>query len=102
MPSFSNRSSVNRCFPCQRSTIGLNAEYSLSRITRFGLSNLVLSCGRTSQKIIRKGLAFLGNESVSVVTVGTAPAQTGDPTHAHLHHWQRRNYPLPRATGGSE
>src|SRR5271169_1249552 len=48
MPSFSNLSSVNRCFPRQRSTIGLNAEYSLSRITRFGLSNLVLSCGRTT------------------------------------------------------
>jgi hypothetical protein len=28
------------------------------------------------------------DESVSVVTVGTGPAQTGDPTHAHLHHWQ--------------
>ena len=30
---------------------------------------------------------MLRDESVSVVTVGAAPAQTGDPTHAHLHHW---------------
>jgi hypothetical protein len=30
-------------------------------------------------KIIRKGLALLRDESVSVVTVGTAPAPTGDP-----------------------
>jgi hypothetical protein len=28
------------------------------------------------------------DESVSVVTVGTVPAPTGDPTHARLHHWQ--------------
>jgi hypothetical protein len=31
-------------------------------------------------KIIRKGLALLRDESVSVVTVGTAPAPTGDPS----------------------
>ena len=30
-------------------------------------------------KIIRKGLALLGYESVSGVTVGTVPTQTGDP-----------------------
>src|ERR1700730_3926980 len=30
-------------------------------------------------KIIRKGLALLRDESVSVVTVGTAPTPTGDP-----------------------
>jgi hypothetical protein len=39
-------------------------------------------------KIIPNGVALVSEESVSVVTVGTAPAQTGDPTHAHLHHWQ--------------
>jgi hypothetical protein len=31
-------------------------------------------------KIIRKRVALRRNESVSVVTVGTGPAQTGDPT----------------------
>ena len=39
-------------------------------------------------KIIRKGVALLRDGSVSVVPVGTAPAPTGDPTHAHLHHRQ--------------
>jgi hypothetical protein len=39
-------------------------------------------------KIIPNGVALVSEESVSVVTVGTAPAKTGDPTHAHLHHWQ--------------
>src|ERR1700675_4953525 len=50
-----------------------------------------IPCSAVAQqrhKIIRKGLALLRDESVSVVTVGAAPAQTGDPTHAHLHHWQ--------------
>src|SRR5690242_2048255 len=35
-------------FPRQRSIIRLIAEYSLSRIARFRLSNLMLSCGRTT------------------------------------------------------
>ena len=35
-----------------------------------------------------KGLALLRDKSVSGVTVGTAPAPTGDPPHAHLHHRQ--------------
>ena len=30
----------------------------------------------------------VGDESVSVVIVGTEPTPTGDPTHARLHHWQ--------------
>jgi Protein of unknown function (DUF3489) len=38
------------------------------------------------QKIIRKRVALRRSESVSVVTVGTVPAPTGDPTHARLHH----------------
>jgi hypothetical protein len=39
-------------------------------------------------KIIRKGVALRRDESVSVVTVGTGPTPTGDPTHARLHHRQ--------------
>jgi hypothetical protein len=39
-------------------------------------------------KIIRKTVALRRDECVSVVTVGTVPAQKGDPTDAHLHHWQ--------------
>jgi hypothetical protein len=31
-------------------------------------------------------VAFLGDESVSVVTVGTGPAQTGDPTNPNFAH----------------
>ena len=40
------------------------------------------------QKIIRKTVALRRDESVSVVTVGIEPTQTGDPTHARLYHWQ--------------
>src|ERR1700674_3746004 len=39
-------------------------------------------------KIIRKRVALVSEESVSAVTVGTAPTPTGDSTHAHLHYWQ--------------
>ena len=54
------------------------------------LSRAIPCSDRAQQrhKIIRKTVALLGDESVSVVTVGTAPTQTGDPTHACLHHWQ--------------
>jgi hypothetical protein len=38
--------------------------------------------------IIPNRVALVSEESVSVVTVGTAPTPTGDPTNAHLHHWQ--------------
>ena len=42
-----------------------------------------------SHKIIQNRLALLGEESVSVVTDGTrCQVKLGDPTHAHLHHWQ--------------
>jgi hypothetical protein len=50
-----------------------------------------IPCSAAAQqrhKIIRKGVALLRDESVSVVPVGTTPAPTGDPTHAHLHHRQ--------------
>jgi hypothetical protein len=67
------------------------------RIASHPLHSLQITLGRPipcsdvaqqRQKIIRKRVALHRDESVSVVTVGTAPAQTGDPTHAHLHHWQ--------------
>jgi hypothetical protein len=54
------------------------------RIARSGSSNSMLGSPPT---IIPNRVALLGDESVSVVTVGTAPTPTGDPTHA-LHHWQ--------------
>jgi len=40
----------------------------------------MLGLAQQRHKIIRKGVALLRDESVSVVTVGTAPTQTGDPT----------------------
>src|SRR5580692_11511762 len=45
------------------------------------LSRAIPYSDRSQQrhKIIRKGVALLGDESVSVVTVGTGPAPTGDP-----------------------
>src|SRR5690349_11578103 len=36
-------------------------------------------------KIIRKRVALRRDESASVVTVGTVPAPTGDPTHARVY-----------------
>jgi hypothetical protein len=39
-----------------------------------------LNGAQQRHKIIRKRVALHRDESVSVVTVGTAPAQTGDPT----------------------
>src|SRR6266403_1627351 len=40
-------------------------------------------CAKQRHDIIPNRLALTAEESVSVVTVGTGPAQTGDPTHAH-------------------
>ena len=40
----------------------------------------MLDCGPTTHKIIRKRVALLSDESVSVVSVGTGPAPTGDPS----------------------
>jgi hypothetical protein len=70
-----------RRFPCRRSSIGLIAEYSLARVARFRLRNLMLSYGRATPQIMPNRVAFLADESVSVVTVGTVPTQTGDSTH---------------------
>ena len=55
-----------------------------------GFARAIPCSGAAQQrhKIIRKGVALLRDESVSVVPVGTTPAPTGDPTHAHLHHRQ--------------
>jgi hypothetical protein len=58
------------------------------RIARSGSSNFMLGSRPTSHKIIRKRLALLRAESVSVVIVGIAPTQTRSPTHAYLHFWQ--------------
>jgi hypothetical protein len=77
-----------RRFPRLQNSIGLIAEYSLSRIARFRLAILCSAVAEQRHMIIRKRVALRHDENVSVVTVGTAPAQTGDPTHAHLHHWQ--------------
>jgi hypothetical protein len=41
------------------------------------------------QKIIHNRLALVGEESVSGVTRGNGRgSKPGEPTHAHLHHWQ--------------
>jgi hypothetical protein len=64
-----------------------------------------IPCSAVAQqrhKIIRNRVALVCEESVCVVTGGTTPAQSGVPTHAHLHHWQRRNHPMPRAAVRSE
>jgi hypothetical protein len=87
MPSFDNLASLNDVSP---SAEHQQADCRLCTISDRGFGSAILRSDVTEQrhKIIRKRVAFLGDESVSVVTVGTGPAQTGDPTHAHLHHWQ--------------
>jgi hypothetical protein len=45
-------------------------------------------CANLRHDIIPNRLALTAEESVSGVTGGTALGQSGDPTHAHLHHWQ--------------
>ena len=54
----------------------------------FGSAILCSAVAEQRHKIIRKGVAFLGDESVSVVIVGTGLTPTGDPTYARLHHRQ--------------
>ena len=41
-----------------------------------------------NRKIIQNRLALVGEESVSVGHRRPPPGQTGEPTDAHLHHWQ--------------
>jgi hypothetical protein len=65
------------------------AEYP--RSCRSHVPRRAIPCSELAQQrhnIIRKRVALVAEESVSVVTGGTAPAQPGDPTNAHLHHWQ--------------
>src|SRR5947199_10694644 len=54
-------------------------------------------CAQQRHKIIRNGVALVGEESVSGVTGGNGPRDSsGEPTHAHLHHRQRWNHAVPR------
>ena len=53
------------------------------QIVRSEPRNSMRGCGPTTPQDYPER-----DESVSVVTVGTGPTPTGDPTHAHLHHWQ--------------
>src|ERR1700674_430265 len=65
------------------------AEYL--RTCRSYVPRRAIPCSEPAQQrhnIIPNRVALVSEESVSVVTVGTAPTPTGDPTHAHLHHWQ--------------
>ena len=55
---------------------------------RFRLSNSMLDWGPTTHKIIGNRVALVGEESVSGFTGGAAAGRLGEPTHAHLHHWQ--------------
>jgi hypothetical protein len=48
----------------------------------------MLGSGPITHDIIRNRVALAAEESVSVGTGATAPAQSGEPTHAHLHYWQ--------------
>src|ERR1700730_11645877 len=53
-------------------------------------------------KIVQNRLALVGEESVSGVTAEPPPGQTGTPTHAHLHHRQRRNHAVPQGAGDTQ
>ena len=72
-----------------RANFSLHPQYS--RMCRSYVPRRAIPCSELAQQrhnIIPNRVALVSEESVSVVTVGTAPTQTGDPTHAHLHHWQ--------------
>ena len=54
-------------------------------------SRLAIPCSEPAQQrhnIIPNRVALVCEESVSGVTVGIAPTPPGDPTNAHLYHWQ--------------
>ncbi len=63
-------------------SVNLAVRVQAMRIMRSQSSNSMLGSAQQRHKIIRKTLALLGGKSVSVVTAGTGPTPTGDPTHA--------------------
>src|ERR1700731_2711861 len=50
-------------------------------------------------KIIGNRLALVAEESVSGVTAGPPPDQSGAPIHAHLYHRGRRHHAVQQGTG---
>jgi hypothetical protein len=87
IPALFLGSIFNRLLAATRQALGQGGlEVFSARI----LSRAIPCSDRAQQrhKIIRKTVALLGDESVSVVTVGTEPTATGDPTHARLYHCQ--------------
>ena len=49
----------------------------------------MLAFAQQRHKMIRNGVALVGEESVSGVTGGNGPRdRSGEPAHAHLHHRQ--------------
>src|SRR5882672_6248592 len=63
----------------------------------------LLSLGAQQRhKIIQKGVALVGEESVSGVMAEPPPGQSGAPTHAHLHYRQRRDHAVPQGAGDSQ
>jgi hypothetical protein len=64
-----------------------NQPHCLSRV--LGPSNSMLGGAQQRHKIIHNRLALVGEESVSGVTRGSGRGgKPGEPTDAHLHHWQ--------------
>jgi Transposase zinc-binding domain len=78
---------VARCENCADTVIAYNSCRKL-RTARLGRAIPCSDPRQQRHKIIRKRLALLRDESVSVVTGGTEPAQSRRTTHAHLHYWQ--------------
>src|SRR5215470_17878605 len=55
----------------------------------FGRAMPCSAVAQQRHKIIRNGVALAGEESVSVGhRRHSPPGRSGEPTHAHLHHWQ--------------
>src|SRR5438309_1793871 len=83
---------LRNCACCSR-------QYSRS----FQLSNSILGCASIiATRLSKNRLALVGEESVSGVTAELPPGQTGIPTHAHLHHRQRRNHDVPQGAGDTQ
>src|ERR1700730_7907155 len=83
------RSVRNGTGQAQEANLQLASRISADR--RSYVPRRAIPCSEPAQQrhnIIPNRVDLVSEESVSVVTVGTAPTPTGDPTHAHLHHWQ--------------
>src|SRR5205085_10351949 len=89
-------------------TLRLSVRYdcglsSSARAAVFGPSNSMLELRPTKPQGYPEWSGFIRPREREWVTSGNRPRdKSGEPTHAHLHDRQRRNYAVPRAFGHSK